>query len=710
MVGKGGDSGGWPDRMWDPEDLRRRALDLLGGEELEGFQRMSEPDVRALAHELRVHRVELEMQNDELRRALLERDEALDKYADLYDFAPIGLLAFDMEGRILEANLTAAALLSVFRGALVGSTLQSLLVPESLPVFDRFRRAIVATGEKRSCDLEVLAPNGRRIFIRVDGLAFAPGSEDDGRIRAALSDISESREMERALRENEEHFRSVVENAGDAIITVDATGAVVLWNKAAARMFGHSFEEMRGRSLEAIMPEGLTSLHAAGMRRVASSGPSRAAGTTVEHVGVRGDGTEFPVELTLARWNTASGEFFTGIVRDLSERRRAEEEHERLQDQLRQALKMEAVGRLAGGVAHDMNNMLTPILGYAEMLVEDTPNEDPRRADVEEIAAAASRARDLTRQLLAFARKQTLDMRALDLNAVVQEFQKMLCRMLRDDVSLELRLAPFLGVVEGDVGQLEQVLLNLVLNAQDALPAGGAISVETGETVMRDVAGEIEHEVAPGSYVVMTVTDNGHGMQPEVLEHLFEPFFTSKEKGRGTGLGLATAYGIVKQHGGDISVRSEPGRGSVFKVYLPHVEGVPVAEPLKDGEQPARGTETILIVEDQDRVRHLAVHALERYGYRALEASSGERALELATAHNSPVHLLLTDVLMPGMSGPDLASRLREEHPGIAVLYMSGYAGEALGRDGTLGPDVELIMKPFSVRELATRIRRCLDG
>ncbi|MHB8868656.1 MAG: hybrid sensor histidine kinase/response regulator [Thermoleophilia bacterium] len=710
MIGPGSGNE-WPNRVWDPEELRRRAMALLAGSTLEEFERMSEADVRALAHELRVHQVELEMQNEELRRALLERDEALDTYTDLYDFAPIGLVTFDVDGRIVEANLTAAALLSVYRGSFVGATLQSFLAVDSLPVFDRFRRSIIATGAKRGCDLEALASDGRHLILRVDGLAYAHGSGSPGRIRAALTDVSTSREMERALRENEEHFRSVVENAGDAIITVDAAGAVVLWNQAAATMFGRTFNEMRGRSLSAIMPEGLQSLHTSALRRAAASHGSRGSGATLEQIGVRADGKEFPVELTLARWSAGSGEFFTGIVRDLSERRRAQEEHERLEEQLRQALKMEAIGRLAGGVAHDMNNMLTPILGYAEILLEDTPETDSRRADLQEILGAATRARDLTRQLLAFARKQTLDMQVLDLNAVVHGFQKMLSRMLRDNVSLELRLAPLLGVVRGDVGQVEQVLLNLVLNAQDALPNGGVISVATDETVVRDVGSDAHQELLPGSYVVMTVSDDGHGMSPEVLEHLFEPFYTSKLKGRGTGLGLATVYGIVKQHGGEIFVQSELDRGSVFRVYLPHTEGAPpVAELPEEGERVPRGTETILIVEDQDRVRHVASQALRRYGYHTLEASSGDNALEVAAAQEGPIHLLLTDVVMPGMNGPELASRLRDAYPGVAVLFMSGYAGEVLGRDGTLDADVELIMKPFSVRDLATRIRRALDG
>lgn len=704
------EGGCWPDRLWDPDAVRARALELLGGEALESFRLMSESDVRALAHELRVHQVELEMQNEELRRALEERDEALDKYSDLYDFAPIGLLSFDVGGRIVEANLTAAALLSVYRGSLVGSTFQTYLVSRSLPVFDRFLRAIVATGSKRSCDVEAVAHDGRRLTLRVDGLAYAPDAGSAGWVRAGLTDVTESRDVERALRESEEHFRSVVESAGDGIVTVDSEGAVVLWNPAAARMFGYTVDQIRGRPVSTVMPEGLRGLHTEAMDQAVLSGTSRIAGAAVERVALRADGTEFPVEVVFARWRSGSREFFTGIVRDLSERKRAEEEHERLQDQLRQALKMESVGRLAGGVAHDMNNMLTPILGYAEMLLEDTDDTDPRRPDVEEIARAAARARDLTRQLLAFARKQTLEMRLLDLNTAIRGFETMLRRMLREDVVLELSLAPSLAVVRGDVGQLEQVLLNLAINAQDAMPEGGTISVETGESVVRETLVERATGVAPGAYVVMTVADSGEGMPPEILENLFEPFFTSKGPGRGTGLGLATVYGIVKQHGGDILVQSEPGRGTVFKVYLPRADGLAGDEAVEGGEQPARGTETVLVVEDQERVRALVAQSLRRYGYRVLEASGGDEALARVAAHSGPLHLLLTDVVMPGLNGPALASRLCESLPGLSVLYMSGYADDALGRDGVLADEVELIQKPFSARELAARVRRLLDG
>lgn len=710
------ESGDWPDRVWDPEGIRRRALEFLGGEALESFRLMPEADVRALAHELRVHQVELEMQNDELRRALTERDEALEQYADLYDFAPIGLVTLDVNGRIVEANLTAAALLSVYRGSLVGSNLQSFLVAESIPVFDRFRRGLAVTGAQRGCDLEARVPDGRLLVLRLEGLVYVPGSGDEGQIRASLSDVSQHREMERTLRESEQHFRSVVETAGDAIITLDQVGRVALWNRAAEAMFGYAFSEVRGASIEAIMPAGFREPHVAGVRRVVSSGVSDLVGTTAEQVAVHRDGTEFPVELTLARWTSGSQIFFTGIVRDLSERRRAQQERDALQDQLRQALKMEAIGRLAGGVAHDMNNMLTPILGFAELLLSDTSETDPRRADMEEISRAATRARDLTRQLLAFARKQTLEMRVLDLNQVVGGFEKMLGRMLRDDVSLELHLAPSLGAVEGDVGQLEQVLLNLALNAQDAMPGGGVISVATSGAeiseagIIEVAADDAERWVPPGSYVVMTVADTGQGMEPEVLERLFEPFFTSKTIGRGTGLGLATVYGIVKQHAGEIAVRSEPGRGTTFEVYLPRAEGEPAVEHLHEAQQPVGGTETILLAEDQEQVRMFTSLALRRYGYRVLAAPDGLRALELAASHSGPLHLLLTDVLMPGLNGSDLAARIREARPDLRVLYMSGYADETLGRDGILAPDVELLQKPFSAQELAIRVRHVLNG
>ncbi len=392
-----------------------------------------------------------------------------------------------------------------------------------------------------------------------------------------------------------------------------------------------------------------------------------------------------------------------GICRDVTERLS-------LEQQLRQAQKMEAVGRLAGGVAHDFNNILTAITGYADLLLEDLGTTDRRRDDIAEIRKAAERAAGLTRQLLAFSRQQVMQVRVLDLNDVVADTQNMLGRLLGEDIALVTRLDPALGAVKADPGQLEQVIMNLAVNARDAMPGGGKLTIETANAELDDTYVREHFPARPGSYVMLAVSDTGTGMSDEVQSHLFEPFFTTKEKGKGTGLGLATVYGIVKQSGGYIWVYTEPGHGTTFKIYLPRVAGAPAQRASGPKASPVgAGTETVLLAEDEAAVRAVARHALERQGYTVLEASSGEAALDLAERHSGRIHLLLTDVIMPGMNGRALALRLSELRPDLRVVYMSGYTEEAITRHGVLEPGLTYVQKPFTPEGLARKVREVLD-
>jgi nitrogen-specific signal transduction histidine kinase len=396
-------------------------------------------------------------------------------------------------------------------------------------------------------------------------------------------------------------------------------------------------------------------------------------------------------------------EYFNVLVEDITERKL-------LEAQLRQAQKMEAVGRLAGGIAHDFNNLLTAITGYADLALSDLREGDPMRQDMEEILRAAHRAAELTRQLLAFSRQQVLAPRVLDLNEVVQSVDKMLRRLVGEDVELLSVLAPGLGHVKADPGQLEQVIVNLAVNARDAMPTGGKLTIETAdaelaETRVRDLA-----TVPAGRYVMLAITDSGTGMDEETKARIFEPFFTTKEQGKGTGLGLATVYGIVKQSGGFIWLYSEPGHGTTFKIYLPRVEGAAdaLAPPVGTAEVP-RGTETVLIVEDEEAVRALAKTALTRKGYRVLEAANGGEALLRCESEQAPIHLLVTDVVMPGLGGADLAQRLAPLRPDMKVLFISGYADRAAARHGTIQPGAAYLEKPFSLEALARKVREVLD-
>ncbi len=386
-------------------------------------------------------------------------------------------------------------------------------------------------------------------------------------------------------------------------------------------------------------------------------------------------------------------------------------ERKGLEMQLLQAQKMEAVGQLAGGVAHDFNNVLTAIAGYAELLREDLPGEDARRGDAEEIIRATERAAALTRQLLAFSRRQVLAPRVLDVNTVVASVDNMLGRLIGADVELKTALAPELGAVRADPGQLEQVIMNLVVNARDAMPRGGKLTIETANAEL-DESYALEHPaVVAGPYVMLAVSDSGVGMDAATQARIFEPFFTTKEKGKGTGLGLATVYGIVKQSGGNIWLYSEPGRGTTFKIYLPRVDQpVELPAPTPAARETPRGTETVLLVEDDEAVRALARKMLAAHGYTVLAAPSGVDALELAASHAGPIHLLVTDVVLPGISGRELAARFESVRPGLKVLYTSGYTDEAVVHHGVLDAGIAFLQKPFSSGSLARKVRETLDG
>jgi CheY-like chemotaxis protein len=380
------------------------------------------------------------------------------------------------------------------------------------------------------------------------------------------------------------------------------------------------------------------------------------------------------------------------------------------EDQLRQAQKMEAVGQLAGGVAHDFNNLLTVITGYTDLLMNDLPAGAPALVELEEIRQAAERASWLTRQLLAFSRRQILAPQVLDLNVLIGNFEQMLRRLIGEDVTLQTQLAPALARIKADPGQIEQVIMNLVVNARDAMPRGGHLTIET-DTVLLDESYPIKAAEMPlGRYVLLAVSDTGCGMDAEVQKRIFEPFFTTKEVGKGTGLGLSTVYGIVKQSHGFVWVYSEPGRGTTFKIYLPTVdEDVQAAKRESRSAQQRTGVETILLVEDSEPLRALAKKVLELSGYTVLAAGNLDEALKIAEARNWMVHLLLTDVIMPGGSGPDVADRLSERCQDLKILYMSGYTGAAMAHQGILEAGIPLLQKPFTPEVLRQKVREVLD-
>lgn len=405
---------------------------------------------------------------------------------------------------------------------------------------------------------------------------------------------------------------------------------------------------------------------------------------------------------------------YEGIVLDISKRVKAEEEKKLLEEQYHQSQKVESIGRLAGGISHDLNNLLLPILGYAELLKIDLAPGDDRIDHVNQILQAGTRARDLVGNLLAFSRKQTLEYHPVDMNIAIKEFENLLHRTIREDIEIKIITAPEIKLIMADIGQIEQVIMNLVVNAADAMPEGGKLTIETSLIDLDESYTGSHQGVKPGTFVMLSVSDSGHGFDSEVKEHIFEPFFTTKDKSKGTGLGLSTVYGIVKQHQGNIWVYSEPGKGSTFKVYLPVFEGnIELGSDQVNDEQlilNKEGTETILLAEDNEQVRGLALNILKRQGYHVLVAKNGNEALALFNDYDNPVHLLLTDVIMPEMNGRDLYNKIAEKRPDIKVLYMSGYTDNVIAHHGVLDEGINYIQKPFTVSALAIKIRDVLGS
>jgi PAS domain S-box-containing protein len=522
-------------------------------------------------------------------------------------------------------------------------------------------------------------------------------------VLGAVRDITHRKRAEQALRESEESSRAIIETAPDGIYIVADTGQIIEVNEAACRQLEHSREHLLRSQLSDIVAPRVADKTVRRLREKVTG--------TFETAHIRADGTEVPLELSACHFSFRGQAARLGIARDTTERKRAEKERASLQEQLQQAQKLESIGRLAGGVAHDFNNLLTVINGYSDLLLNQLDEEDPLREHVDEIFKAGTRAVGLTRQLLAFSRKQVVEPKPLDLNAVVAESTNMLRRLLGEDIELVAELDPSLGMVMADPGQVHQVLMNLAVNARDAMPGGGRLVIKTANTEMDKLAAAGRPETMPGPCVMLAVSDTGVGIETEIQGSIFDPFFTTKGEGEGTGLGLSTVYGVVQQCGGTISLSSEPGQGATFKIYLPRIV-VPAGsmEVTAPSARGLRGSETVLVVEDQEAVRKLAVQSLKNYGYRILEAAQGGEALLIAEGHSGPIDLMLTDVVMPFMTGKELAERLRPLRPHMRVLYMSGYAADHVSGRDTLEPGALYIAKPFAPGALAAKVREALEA
>jgi two-component system, cell cycle sensor histidine kinase and response regulator CckA len=522
------------------------------------------------------------------------------------------------------------------------------------------------------------------------------------------NDVTERKRAEEALRQSEQKYRDIFDLATLGIYQSRPDGSFLTANGPLAEMLGYeSPEELMKRNLEEIYA--VHGERAAVVARFVSEG--RASRQEIRWR--RKDGTSIWIELDarVVRNPDGTTRYFEGFVHDITERKESEEEKRKLQEQLVQAQKMEAVGQLAGGIAHDFNNLLTAITGYSELLLNELPAEDLRRSHAEEIRKAGERAGSLTQQLLAFSRRQVLEPRVLDVNTVVSDIERMLRRLIGEHIELKTSKAADLWKVKADPGQVEQAILNLVLNARDAMPTGGVLSVETSNADLDESFSRTHVPTQPGPYVCVAVSDTGIGISDEIKARLFEPFFTTKERGKGTGLGLSTSYGIIKQSGGYVWCESAVGRGTTFRVFLPRVEE-PVAELVERRTPPPLhpGDETVLLVEDEPEVRSLVQRILKTQGYTVVTAANPDEAVAVAREFKGKIELMVTDVVMPGMSGLQLADRLHPTRPNMRVLFVSGYTDDAMGPQGILEPGKAFLQKPFTPNALARKIREVLDA
>jgi len=547
-------------------------------------------------------------------------------------------------------------------------------------------------------EYRITRPDGSIRWIWDRGYAVRDGQGNITRFVGVAEDITERKEAE----EQSARLAAIIEYAEDAIVSITLQGIVISWNPGAERLYGYSAEEMIGHSIMILHPPEKQAEYQTLMKRL-RRGERVASFETVRR---RKDGTLIDVSISAAPIDVSPSQVpgVSKIAHDISKIKR-------LERQFHQAQKMEAIGTLAGGVAHDFNNLLTVISGYSDILISRLKPDDPMRESLAQIHKAGERAGMLTRQLLAFSRQQVLAPMVLDINSVVADTERMLRRLIGEDIMLTAVLEPALGPVKADPGQLEQVLMNLAVNARDAMPQGGMLTIETRSLTLAEDYADMHPHVQPGDYVMLAVSDTGAGMDETTKARIFEPFFTTKEQGKGTGLGLAVVHGIVKQSGGHIEVYSELGKGTSFKVYLPLVkEPLPTRKSSPSLLTMPQGKETVLLVEDEDAVRELARHALQSCGYSVLEASDGLQAVQAARDHKGPIDLLVSDVVMPHLGGRQLAERLAAVRPGMKVLFLSGYTADAVIRHGVLEADYAFLQKPFTPTSLAKKVRDVLDA
>lgn len=643
----------------------------------------------------------------ERRRATAEIHARENLLSQIIEVLPVGLWLADSKGKLFRTNAAGRRIwgaqpligleeYGVFKARRLPSRQE--LAPEDWALAKTIREGVTIRNEL----LEIDAFDGvRRTILN----STAPVRNAAGEVEAAVIVNLDITDLQQAEAERS-RLAEAIEQSQETVVITDTNAEILYVNPAFERVTGYSRAEVMGQNPHLLKSGQQTQSFYDEMWRTLREGRTWQG----RMVNRRKDGTLYTEDATISPVIGSAGEIlnFVAVKRDITEHLRIHQEKEKLEEQVRLSQRLEALGRLAGGVAHDLNNLLSPILGYAELLLEDLDHPEHCES-IKEIAHAGERARELVAQLLAFGRRQLLEFAPVDVNQILANFANLLRRTIREDIKIMFQPSAALPPVQADAGRLEQVIMNLAVNAQDAMPEGGVLTIETAVAELDEAYAATHEAVVPGSYTMLAFSDTGVGMTPETCAHIFEPFFTTKEKGKGTGLGLATVYGIVRQHGGHIWVYSELQQGTTFKIYLPMCEAPKTAEPAtRERRGTARGTGTILLVEDNAQVRSLALAVLKRQGYTVQVAADGPEALRLIEDSKEPVDLLFTDVVMPGMSGRELYERIAQRFPRLKVLYMSGYTDNVIAHQGVLDPGVNFIQKPFSINALADKIQRIL--
>lgn len=644
----------------------------------------------------------------------IDNDHNMERFRATFESAGIPMAIVDLNGWIIESNSSLQKMLGYSAQDLTSLKVLEITHPKDIET-DWSLAQEMFKGNRESYQIEkrYIHRDGHHIWGLMTASLVRDATGSPLFVIGMVEDITERRQWQESLIKSERKWRNILVNTPQIGITLDTQGRIVFANKHFLQLTGWTEDDIQHKDwFDTCIPEDRRSevrdIFRIVMDQKHTHGFSNYENDLLTRKGERKT-IAWSNVLTLDSQGAVQDVTCLGI--DLTERKQAELDRQELQSQLLQSQKMESVGRLAGGVAHDMNNMLVGVLGYGDMLLDDPGLDDRQRKRVKAMHQAGLKCRDLVRQLLAFSRKQTMKMDILDINQVLVDFQGFLHKTIREDIHVQYALLPDGPVIKADQSQLEQVILNLVVNAQDAMPDGGNLWIETGVVDVDERFASKNIGVVPGRYVLMVFKDTGLGMDKETLERIFEPFYTTKEEGLGTGLGLSMVYGIVKQHQGNILVHSEPGQGTTVTIHLPAHDTFKVEERrvFSKAAQDTCGQETVLVVEDNDMVREFAVNVLQEQGYTVLQAANGSQSLEMLKALQGSLDLLLTDVIMPDMNGKRLYDEIRKQRPETRVLYMSGYTKNVISHHGVLEEGVAFIPKPFSVQDLCLRVREVLD-